>query len=926
MNPSIAAASLLGFGDKPASEAMRSFSNTLNKMYETQVQSHRGEELSRKAVIDEYNKTQREKKRKKSDMMDALMGVGKKSTGTRKAKSEEDSGGNLLSKLLLGAGALLAGKALLDFITSEIYKTLENTITAMVEPIMEAFEEVFAPVKEFFENIGEKVTAPFKAALTGIRQFLGLEEGGEEEEEEESEDSSTDSDSESDTGDTGKVPPPPVSADPGFKKIYNVAREAGDPFPEVTAAQWALESGWGKKQSGKNNFFGQKAKPNEPGTWHETKEFRNGRMVTEMARFKDYPSEDAAIKERLDKWKYKYASAKTAKEAVKRLQITGGKNIPGSDKQSHGVYATDPNYVDKITDIISRQGIDPTKPRKLQKGGKVVTPDTSIVKLQKKEKQKKEKRSRDNGPKSEESVVPQGMEVQKRAKGGKIFLHWAGSGYSGASPLYHATIQGDGSVRQTRDYDQVGGGHTHLRNNQGIGISLAAMHGGSDGNFGSYPVKPQQYDGMAQLVADIATSRGWSAADINVRNVMTHAEAASGKDGQLPGNDNYGPQPWGGDGARWDLWMLYQNDPKGSGGGKIRNMIRAKMGGKTVSEGEGTEPRESDTAPANSSAGDDSSPARNTDIRPSTEGAVPGSPSVSTATTLEDALVQAATQLIAPAFGGLSALLGNPLSGGTEPGPAPAGSGATGRGNASGGAVSVTDPNGRAILNAIADAEGTSNYPEQGYRTMFTGKQFSGDWKHPRQIQSSSGYSSDAAGRYQFLSTTWDGMGMSDFSPSSQDQAALKLLSEAGVNLSDGLSEQEIYKVGQKWASVEGGPSGVKGGSYGSQAKYSATQFMKMYENYGGKQEKLQKGGTVGRQINNGSMKGSINTQMSRLREAQQNMKKKGGPKVIQVKMPPLPPQAPPQQQTGYLNEPRRHMTVSELSDYNRRLGIGALA
>ena len=47
----------------------------------------------------------------------------------------------------------------------------------------------------------------------------------------------------------------------------------------------------------------------------------------------------------------------------------------------------------------------------------------------------------DNGAPSEDTVRPQGYQ-----KGGKVFLHWAGSGYTGASPHYHATVQGDGSV------------------------------------------------------------------------------------------------------------------------------------------------------------------------------------------------------------------------------------------------------------------------------------------------------------------------------------------------------------------------------------------------------------------------------------------------------------------------------------------------
>ena len=161
------------------------------------------------------------------------------------------------------------------------------------------------------------------------------------------------------------------------------------------------------------------------------------------------------------------------------------------------------------------------------------------------------------------------------------------------------------------------------------------------------------------------------------------------------------------------------------------------------------------------------------------------------------------------------------------------------------GATSVNDPNAKALLNAIADAEGTSHMPNQGYNTHFGNEQTKDLSQHPRKIVNKGGYSSDAFGRYQFLSTTWDGAMGGSMEPGRQDQGALKLVSGRGVNISDGLSEKEIYRLGGEWASIEGGPSMTKGGSYGSQAKYSAPQFMKMYENYGGKIQGKQSGGAV---------------------------------------------------------------------------------
>jgi hypothetical protein len=175
-----------------------------------------------------------------------------------------------------------------------------------------------------------------------------------------------------------------------------------------------------------------------------------------------------------------------------------------------------------------------------------------------------------------------GMEsLRKLAQGGKIFLHWtAGGGNFKQSGKYHSIVQGDGSIYRAHPYDQRSGvAHTYLRNGEGIGMALAAM-AGSAGNY-VWP-SGKQISAMSGEIADIAKKRGWKESDINVKNIMTHAEAASGKDGKLPGNDNYGPTAWGGDGARWDLWHLTKDGEKGSGGHIIRNQVRKMLGMKQI--------------------------------------------------------------------------------------------------------------------------------------------------------------------------------------------------------------------------------------------------------------------------------------------------------------------------------------------------------
>lgn len=88
-------------------------------------------------------------------------------------------------------------------------------------------------------------------------------------------------------------------------------------------------------------------------------------------------------------------------------------------------------------------------------------------------------------------------------------------------------------------------------------------------------------------------------------------------------------------------------------------------------------------------------------------------------------------------------------------------------------------PAGRALLDTIAGSEAA-----QGYNTLYRGGQFDSFADHPRQAipiiaGPNAGKTSSAAGRYQFLGSTWDqvknDLQLPDFSPESQDQGAWHL-------------------------------------------------------------------------------------------------------------------------------------------------------
>ncbi len=113
-----------------------------------------------------------------------------------------------------------------------------------------------------------------------------------------------------------------------------------------------------------------------------------------------------------------------------------------------------------------------------------------------------------------------------------------------------------------------------------------------------------------------------------------------------------------------------------------------------------------------------------------------------------------------------------------------------------------------AMLDLIGWTEGTDKHGSDAYRVMFTHKLFSGFADHPRLIQRSGDLSSDAAGRYQFLSSTWDecqrAMNLPDFSPRSQDQAALFLISrrQALPDVDNLKIVDAIKKLSWEWASL----------------------------------------------------------------------------------------------------------------------------
>jgi len=138
--------------------------------------------------------------------------------------------------------------------------------------------------------------------------------------------------------------------------ITKAARTAGAQYPELVAAQWALESGFGKHTSGRNNFFGLKG----TGTTTKTQEFINNHWITINASFIDFPDIQTCVIYLVDRWYKDFKIHKGVNRATTRDEAA-------VHLQQYG-YATDPTYSTKLIQLMNQHAIknEPTGTRTIK--------------------------------------------------------------------------------------------------------------------------------------------------------------------------------------------------------------------------------------------------------------------------------------------------------------------------------------------------------------------------------------------------------------------------------------------------------------------------------------------------------------------------------------------------------------------------------
>ena len=131
--------------------------------------------------------------------------------------------------------------------------------------------------------------------------------------------------------------------------ISSHARRVGARFPELVAAQWALESGFGRHFSGEWNAFGLKGS----GSTVSTKEFYDGQWVTIKAGFIDFPSLAACVEHLVTRWYKDYKQFKGVNNAPNRYTAARMLKEQG--------YATDPAYPAKLSKLMKQYAPESTQ-------------------------------------------------------------------------------------------------------------------------------------------------------------------------------------------------------------------------------------------------------------------------------------------------------------------------------------------------------------------------------------------------------------------------------------------------------------------------------------------------------------------------------------------------------------------------------------
>lgn len=134
-----------------------------------------------------------------------------------------------------------------------------------------------------------------------------------------------------------------------WEGVAQAAKDSGVKWDQLVAAQWALESGFGKHAPG-HNYFGLKGQ----GASRKTREFIDGKWITISAAFLEFPDLGACTRYLVTRW-YKDWDKFEGVDRAPTLEAAAQELV----KQG---YATDPTYAEKLMRLVEEHGPKTEKP------------------------------------------------------------------------------------------------------------------------------------------------------------------------------------------------------------------------------------------------------------------------------------------------------------------------------------------------------------------------------------------------------------------------------------------------------------------------------------------------------------------------------------------------------------------------------------
>lgn len=147
------------------------------------------------------------------------------------------------------------------------------------------------------------------------------------------------------------LPPQAAPMEPvTWKSMVEMAAAAGARYPDLVAAQGALESSWYKEVSGTHNYFGLKGS----GTVKSTQEFINGKWITIKDGFINFKNPQEAVNYLVTHWYKDFKGYKGVNNAPSREDAAKALVREG--------YATDPQYAEKLIRLMNQNSPVASRP------------------------------------------------------------------------------------------------------------------------------------------------------------------------------------------------------------------------------------------------------------------------------------------------------------------------------------------------------------------------------------------------------------------------------------------------------------------------------------------------------------------------------------------------------------------------------------